>query len=226
MSEELHTQSPSSHRRVLIVTAVEAEREAVLRGLGDIDQVDVLAAGVGPVMVAVRTAMVLAKTSYDLVIIAGIGGGFVGQAEIGELVIADQIIAADLGAETPEGYMSLDELGFGSVQIPVHTSLANEWADVIREKGLSVTLGPVLTVSTVTGTAETTEELAQRVPSAAAEAMEGFGVATAAHVLGIPVLEIRAISNRVGPRDRSAWRIGDALKALEVASASLKEVLT
>ena len=31
--------------------------------------------------------------------------------------------------------------------------------------------------------------------------------AAAAH--GVPVLEIRTISNAVGPRDRAAWRIGD-----------------
>ncbi|MGW7126735.1 futalosine hydrolase, partial [Streptomyces sp. NPDC054901] len=35
----------------------------------------------------------------------------------------------------------------------------------------------------------------------------GFAPA-AAH--GLPVLEIRAVSNAVGPRDRSAWRIGEA----------------
>ncbi|HZG76719.1 MAG TPA: futalosine hydrolase, partial [Paenibacillus sp.] len=41
----------------------------------------------------------------------------------------------------------------------------------------------------------------------------------------VPVLEIRAVSNAVGPRDRAAWRIGDALAALETASAILPEVL-
>lgn len=44
--------------------------------------------------------------------------------------------------------------------------------------------------------------------------MEGFGVAEAAAAHGIPVLELRAVSNPVGPRDRTAWRIGDALAAL------------
>lgn len=62
-------------------------------------------------------------------------------------------------------------------------------------------------------------------PGATAEGMEGFGVAAAALDSGVPILEIRAISNAVGPRDRTAWRIQEALDALEAASTVLLEVL-
>jgi futalosine hydrolase len=55
--------------------------------------------------------------------------------------------------------------------------------------------------------------------------MEGFGVAEAAARHGLPVLEIRAISNAVGPRDREAWRIPDALRALTAAFARIRPVL-
>jgi futalosine hydrolase len=54
--------------------------------------------------------------------------------------------------------------------------------------------------------------------------MEGFGVAAAAHSFGIPVIEIRAISNAVGPRDREAWRIKEALDSLKAASTIFSEV--
>ncbi|MEC0208927.1 futalosine hydrolase, partial [Paenibacillus ehimensis] len=47
----------------------------------------------------------------------------------------------------------------------------------------------------------------------------------AARDRGLPVLELRAISNAVGPRDREAWRIKEALDALEAAGAILLEVL-
>ncbi|HEY9328782.1 MAG TPA: futalosine hydrolase, partial [Streptomyces sp.] len=40
-----------------------------------------------------------------------------------------------------------------------------------------------------------------------------------------PVLELRAISNPVGPRDRAAWRIGDALAALADGFGKLAPVL-
>ena len=87
-------------------------------------------------------------------------------------------------------------------------------------------VGAVLTVSTVTGTAAGTQALATRHPDAVAEAMEGYAVAVAATQAGLPFVEVRAISNVVGPRDRGAWRLGDALTALGRAAAALDSVLT
>ncbi|WP_240633389.1 futalosine hydrolase [Paenibacillus montanisoli] len=259
-------------RRILIVTAVDAERDAVLRGLGGDPRFRVIAAGVGPAAAAAVTAATLAaeggaepvssETSgravsgsanagasagaaasapsagmppsaeaaqrpggYRLVVSAGIAGGFPGRAALGALVVADELIAADLGVETPGGFASVDELGFGSSRAGVCTRTAGALAAALRAAGLPVVTGPVLTVTTATGTAATAAEHLRRVPEAAAEAMEGFGVAAAARHMGVPVLELRAISNAVGPRDRDAWRIGDALQALERGCAILKEVL-
>ncbi|BBI35383.1 futalosine hydrolase [Cohnella abietis] len=221
--------------KVLIVTAVEAEKEAVLRGLSGDSRFEVLVGGVGPVAAAVSTATKLAWASiadsravtprYDLVVSAGIGGGFEEQAAIGSIVIANEVISADLGAETPEGFASVDKLGFGSSRLQVDLELSSRLAEAILAGGHSVCVGPILTLSTVTGTALTASELAERIPGAAAEAMEGYGVAAAAHNSGIPFIEIRTISNKVGPRDRAAWRIGDALAALEIASTRLSEVI-
>jgi futalosine hydrolase len=208
--------------RVLVVTAVAAEADSVAAGLAlplPQPHVDVLAAGVGPAAAAAGTATALATGTYDLVVSAGIGGGFQPHAPIGALVVADAIIAADLGAETPDGYLPVDELGFGRT---VHLPPAGVSARIA--KAIDAVYAPVLTVSTVTGTAARAAELAGRHPRAAAEAMEGFGVAEAAAAHCVPVLEIRAISNAVGPRDRAAWRIGEALDSLRYAFQLLTPV--
>lgn len=214
------------HKRILIMTAVEVEREAVLRGLRGDPRFEVLLAGVGPIAAAVNTVKALASTEYDLVVSAGIGGGFPGRAEVGTLVVADDVVVADLGAETPEGFTTVEELGFGSMRLPAldQTLVQRVLAGLVADN-LPVTAGPVLTVSTVTGTAASATELARRVPGAAAEAMEGYGVGLAAEDGGFPFLEIRAISNAVGPRDRSVWRIKEALAVLEAACSVLSEVL-
>ncbi|MNO96207.1 Futalosine hydrolase [compost metagenome] len=211
------------------MTAVEAERDAVLRGLQGADSFDVCLAGVGPVSAAASTATLLSKSKYDLVISAGIGGGFKDQARTGSIVIASSIIAADLGAESPEhpeGFASVDELGFGSSTVPVQRELSSLLLEQLTSEEVSVCYGPIVTLSTVTGTAETASKLTQRIPGVAAEAMEGYGVALAAHQLDIPVMEIRAISNIVGPRQRELWKIGDALKSLELACSKLPELFT
>ncbi|CAG7647843.1 Futalosine hydrolase [Paenibacillus solanacearum] len=215
--------------RILVVTSVAAEQAAVLRGLaGKSDRFDVLVSGVGAAATAARTAAALALSPgrYGLVINAGIAGGFAGQAGLGAIVVASDIIAADLGADSPDGFISLDELGFGSARAEVDGPAAVCLTGALRAAGLPAISGPVLTVSTGTGTAEGAAELARRVPGAVAEAMEGYGAATAARHFELPVLEIRAVSNAVGPRDRSAWRIKEALDALEAASSIIAEVLS
>lgn len=212
-------------KRVLVMTAVPVERDAVLRGLNSDPRFDVLLAGVGPAAAAANTAKVLAVAEYDLVVSAGIGGGFPGRAEVGSLVVANEIVAADLGAETPEGFSSLDELGFGFTRVRVDAGLVNRLTGALLAAKLPVSTGPVLTVSTVTGTAASAAKMAARVPGAAAEAMEGYGVAFAAQDCGLPILEFRSISNLVGPRDRTAWRIKEALDVLEAAGSVLLEVI-
>jgi len=173
------------------------------------DRISVIAVGVGPAAAAAATATALARTPYDLVVSAGIAGGFQPEAPVGSLVVADEITVADLGAETPDGFLPVTELGFGTVTHRPPAALVRALATATGARP-----GTVLTVSTVTGTAARAAELRARHPRALAEAMEGFGVAEAAVAHGVPVLELRAVSNPVGPRDRAAWRIGDALAAL------------
>ncbi|MEV3861468.1 futalosine hydrolase [Streptomyces sp. NPDC050095] len=214
--------------RVLVATAVPAERDAVARGLhdhpaGDTGTIDVIAVGVGPAAAAAGTATALTTAAlsgrrYTLVVSAGIGGAFA--APPGAILVADAITAADLGAETPEGFLPVTELGFGTVTHRPPASLVRDLAAATR-----ATVGTVLTVSTVTGTAARAALLRDRHPTAVAEAMEGFGVAEAAAAHGVPVAEIRTVSNAVGPRDRAAWRIGDALAALTDAFGKSAPVL-
>ncbi|MER6093594.1 futalosine hydrolase [Streptomyces bluensis] len=230
--------------RVLVATAVPAERDAVARAFGTRahevplpgvstetlhrvgdDRYDLLAAGVGPALAAASTATALTAaalhgTPYALVVSTGIAGGFPPDAPLGSLVVADAVTAADLGAETPDGFLPVTELGFGTVHHRPPESLVREAAAATGAQ-----VGTVLTVSTVTGSAERAAELRARHPRALAEAMEGFGVAEAAAAHGTPVLELRAVSNPVGPRDRAAWRIGDALAALTEGFGKLAPVL-
>lgn len=225
--------------RILVATAVPPERDAVARAFADpADEVplpgatlhrirgwDLLAAGVGPARAAASTAgaltaAALSGSPYGLVVCAGIAGGFAPEAPVGSLVVADDITVADLGADTADGFVPVTALGFGTVSHRPPNALVR---DVVAATGARA--GTVLTVSTVTGTAERAAELRARHPLAVAEAMEGFGVAEAAAAHGVPVLELRAVSNPVGPRDRAAWRLGEAFAALTEAFGKLAPVL-
>ncbi len=174
-------------------------------------EVVVVAGGVGVAAVTAATASVLAVESFDLVVSVGIAGGF--DVAVGSVVVASRSIAADLGCQTRDGFLSLSEMGLGVDAYDVPVDWAEEFVSRAESTGLPVTTGVIGTVSTITGTAEGAHEHRAR-NATSAEAMEGFGVATAAAVHDVPFIEVRAVSNSVGPRNVAAWRTADALTAI------------
>lgn len=223
---------------LLAVTAVDAELAAVVRDLGPAGpcrvgpydgvalrtaagELVVVAGGVGMAAAAAAAATGLALLpGCAAVLCLGIAGGFDGRAAPGDVVVATEMVGADLGAwspaspESPGGFLTLAELALGETVLPAGPGAA---ALAARAGGVA---GPILTVAAVTGSDERAGELARRW-GACAEAMEGFGVAVAARPYGRPVYEVRAISNACGRRDRAAWDVPGALDALSRASARL-----
>jgi futalosine hydrolase len=228
-----------SGTRLLVVTSVSAEREAIQRGLtaartrgaGTMaagspastaahrtTEVIVIETGVGMAGAAAATAAALhrhADEPFTGIICVGIGGGI--GVPVGGVALATLSVAADLGAEAPNGFLSLDDLGLGSSTVECDTDLVARLGGRLPE----AVRGAILTVATATGTADRLHVLQDRHPDAVAEAMEGFGAATAARLSGVPFAEIRTVSNVVGPRDRDAWRIPEALAALERVGGAL-----
>jgi futalosine hydrolase len=228
---------------LLVVTAVDAERDAVLRDLGVVDVrvvagydvaavstpagiVHAVAAGVGPVASAVATSTLLAMAQtagepYALVCSAGIAGGFAGRATIGDVTVGSATTFADLGARTDDGLLGLADLGLAGDSS--YRLDAQPFATRLSAT-TNVVVGEILTLAAMTGTDAEAAQFAARHPNAVAEAMEGFGVATAARrrpEKPLYVTEIRAISNTIGRRDRAAWDIPRALAALSAAFVAL-----
>ena len=228
---------------ILVICAVAAERHAVVRNLGSATAIEVAGlsgvtvdtaagelqvfdGGPGPVSAALSTASLLAQTpTCDLVISAGIAGGFRGQADIGDIVLADQVIAADQGVMTDEGFSTLRDLGLpgeGGYAVGNVEHRARLAAGPYR-----LLAGDILTLSCMTGTDARASELAARYPRAVAEAMEGYGVIEATRRScertgrDISFAEIRAVSNIIGRRDRSTWNIPLAFSALANAMSTL-----
>ncbi|WBB77855.1 futalosine hydrolase [Micromonospora sp. WMMD882] len=212
---------------LLVVTAVPAEAEAVRAGLLREDAT-IVPVGVGPAVAGAATARLLtlaeaAGRPYQGVVSAGVAGGFAHRVPVGGTVLATRSLAADLGAESPDGFIPVDELGMTSEQLGGALAVEADPAllATFRAALPGAVLGTVLTVSTVTGTATSARALAARHPDAVAEAMEGYGVAVAAAQAGVPFVELRTISNPIGPRDRGAWRLREALTALATAATAL-----
>ncbi|UBV41967.1 futalosine hydrolase [Deinococcus taeanensis] len=187
----------------------------------------VVVSGVGPVAAALATARALAAAPAAVVVSAGIGGAYPGSGLLpGDLAVSSVIVQADLGAWDGPVFLPLGELGLSVQPDGTQDAVFSVWdraAQVAARAGAP--LGPALTLCSVTGSLNAARALEARYPGALTEGMEGAGVAHAALLAGVPALEVRGVSNPVGPRDRAAWRLPEALAATRRGVQAVLEVL-
>lgn len=168
-----------------------------------------------------------------LVLQFGIAGGF-GSAGlgVGDLVVPSVEIYGDTGSSSPQGWLSTEAFGLPVAQVagrtywnsfPLEAALVARAAKLLSEGTWPestplVASGPAVTVSQVSGRREEAETLAGRW-DALIESMEGAAAAHICALYRVPFLEVRAVSNLVGDRDRAAWDIpGAAERAAEAAA--------
>jgi futalosine hydrolase len=186
---------------ILLTCAVERE----LAFWKTREDVELLVTGVGPVEAAANIARALARRRYRMLVNAGLAGAVDGAAKIGDgVVIARDRLELDLetGAviALPGGERVADRADADSQLVAGLTRL-----------GFAALQG--VTVSRVTATERTARRLAEG--GAQVESMEGFAALRAAELAGVPAIELRGISNRVGDRDQSGWSFAAGERGLE-----------
>jgi len=179
----------------MTVVCVATDREWQAR---DGDAFRLLVTGIGPVNAAYALTRLLAERGAERILVCGIGGAYPGSGlAVGDVACATTECFADLGADTPEGFLDFSD-----------GALALDLFDFGCMKA------PFATVSTCTGTDARAAELVART-GAAVESMEGAALVQVAKRFGVPVGEVRGVSNTVGDRDRGSWRVEEAARAAE-----------
>jgi futalosine hydrolase len=197
---------------LLICTATELEGNLLRERLASRDDVTIICTGVGPVNAAHGVTLAITKRRPDAVIVCGVGGAYPGAGlEVGDVVGADVECYGDLGASSPAGFLDMQALGFPVIAGP--PPIYNDLPMQVFPVGRRVKF---VTVSTCTGTDGAARAIEART-GGAVENMEGAAVAHVAHLHGIPVGEVRGISNMVTTRDTSAWRLKEAALAAQEA---------
>ena len=170
--------------------------------------------GIGPVNAAHSLTREIEASRPTVVLQFGIGGAYVpAGVSVGEVVCATEELYGDLGAITPEGLLSMEDLGFPVIRsepsrfnrFPLDGCLVAYAAEAC-----GATCGPFLTTSQCTGVRALGDALHART-GAICENMEGAAAAHVCALYDVPFLEVRGISNLVEDRDRSAWKVDDAI---------------
>jgi len=168
--------------------------------------------GVGPVNAAHAVTVAIVERPPDAVIVCGVGGAYPSSGlQIGDVVSAAIEIYGDLGAQSPSGFLDMKALGF-----PVVTASTPFFNELPMEVFPTTSRTRFVTVSTCTGTEATAHEIESRTRGSV-ENMEGAAVAHVSRLHGVPVGEVRGISNIVTNRDVKSWKLKEAAAAAQTA---------
>ncbi|WP_165440593.1 futalosine hydrolase [Rubripirellula amarantea] len=171
--------------------------------------------GFGPIAAAARTGALVARYRPSRVLLLGIAGSFdVQRFPVGTACRFDRVICDGIGVGQSDQFQSAEDIGWK--QFAARDAMP-EVSDAIA---LVATFDPrvpcagtLLSVCAGSANSQDRDARAARYPSAVAEDMEGFAVAVACTLAGVPLQIIRGISNEVGDREKANWRIDDALRA-------------
>ncbi len=212
-------------KSILIVAATIEEITPLLKSMGsdvlrlrriDIGNITISVAvtGVGIASSAFNLGQLLAQKEYELVINAGLAGSYSHKNNISDVVVVSHDRFADLGVEDEYRFIPSHNLAFTDGNIKPY--LSSGWL-APEVPGLKV-LQSIKHVRAITS--DTVHTLKSSVKSMIElyqpdiESMEGAAVFFACLGTETPVLQIRAISNFVGPRTRENWKASEAIQNL------------
>jgi futalosine hydrolase len=190
-------------------------------------EVRLLVTGVGPVAAGISLGRLLGAETLDGVVNLGVAGVFdLHDAPLAGLVVAEAELFPEYGLIGESG---IDPRGLAFPQLtaadgPVYDRLPLDPDAAAGAMGLILPQGAARgDFATVAGVgAEPARSAAARLsPPPLAESMEGFSLALACALAGVPFLELRTVSNRVGARPPRDWDLPGALAALSRLVAAI-----
>ena len=194
---------------VLIVAATDFEIEAFIQQK---TKADILITGVGiPATIYHLTKKLLAK-NYDLVIQAGIAGTFTEKFNLTEVVAVKEDCFADIGIEEKGKLHTLFDNGFlKKNEFPFTDGKLVNQSKILENNFLPKV--NAVTVNKVSDDAFQNKMALEKFGSEI-ESMEGAAFHYVCLQQKINFLQLRSISNFVGERDKSKWKMQDAIENL------------
>ena len=198
---------------------------APIEGHG-LEDLGVRAVGVGKVAAAVHCAELLrSRDDVRAVLLFGVAGAFPldhrdsePPVSVGELAVVSHDQLGDEGVETPDGFLDL-----GAMQLSdCGPFLSDPRLAKAAVERLSAPLVHGVTVSSCSGTDASSKRMSARC-RADVESMEGAAVAFVCRQFEVPMLQLRAISNWIGDRDRGEWNLGAAIDVVQAAVRRLMQ---
>ena len=169
--------------------------------------------GIGMLAASYALTKLAIEDKPDLIIQVGIAGCFDQTIPLGSVVVINEETIGDLGVEEEGKWKDLFDLKLekSSYHPFEKRKLPNQWLSKFNLTGLQEVCG--ITVNEITTNSERIQKLVKKF-NPVIESMEGAALHYVARESNIPFIQIRAISNYIGERDKTKWQMKNAIDNL------------
>jgi len=197
----------------LVLVPTELERKTIESQL-QIPNSIVETCGFGPIVPAARAVQLVGQHRPTRVLLIGIAGVYDDAKDVGTAESFSEVACYGVGVGTQTSFETAGEMGWKHWQ-GSGDSNAESIGDLIEIAPLSISdsQSQLVTVCSAAENRKDVDFRMEKFPVGIAEDMEGFAVAAACRLAGVPLSIVRGFSNRAGDREKSNWRIADALSA-------------
>lgn len=169
--------------------------------------------GVGILATTYSLTKLLTEEKPDLIIQIGLAGCFNNSVPLGKIFLIDKEIAGDIGVEENGKWKDIFNIKLEKSNYPPYEKrmLVNPHIEKFNLLKMKAVTG--ITVNEITTRKERIKQLIKKYDPLS-ESMEGAALHYVCRSLNLPFLQMRAISNYVGERDKSKWLIKESLNNL------------
>jgi futalosine hydrolase len=201
--------------KIVIAAATEMELRPFIHLMGVKNDISIEGwiTGVGSIATTHFLAENVSNQYQSIVVQVGIAGCFSDTIEIGSAVVVEDELVNDMGVFEKDGYKDLFSLGLlNENTAPFENGvLHNPNEMILKASGLKFVRG--IGVNEIS-TSSMKIKLFKEVYKADIESMEGSAFHYVCMMRKIPFIQIRGISNIVGERNKSKWKIKEAIDAI------------
>jgi futalosine hydrolase len=217
------------NQKILLVTATGFEVQptldffgcsvAALQGLGvpgayiEGATFDCLVTGVGQLQCAAHLMSRLSEAKYSLVVQAGVAGSFSERYPKRSVVVVGEELLGDCGAEAGDAFLEIGDMGLLPKEGAPFRDGVLRAVQPAQVGLLGLPSVRSVTVNRTLAHPKSIEWIRQRFSPDIAN-MEGAALFYVCLLKDVPFVQIRSISDMVGPRDKASWDLSGAIGAL------------
>jgi futalosine hydrolase len=169
--------------------------------------------GVGMMATTFSLTKLLLEEKPDLIIQMGIAGCFDNSIALGKVFLIEKEITGDIGVEENKKWKDIFNMKLEKSNYPPYEKKALINPNIEKLNLLKLKTVTGITVNEITTRKERIKQLIKKYDPVI-ETMEGAALHFVCREMNIPFLQIRAVSNYIGERDKEKWKMKEAIDNL------------